>query len=589
MPAAIHLSENNTKLFASHCFPDDVCITTIYQPKLKIMKVKALPTVAGNILDTRKKIKRRFSGIRVCFFLLAFLLAMTDAGIAQEADPSGVNTGTIKDIGLDSLKTIDTTVTVKADTLATTVNQITNAVNTIGSATGHNKIAINLMWTLITGFLVMFMQAGFAMVETGFTRKKNVAHTMGMNFLVYALGIFGFWVCGFAFMFGGAGSIGALGGTPGLDHEVTIHLFGKSFDIIGSSGYFLNSKVYDVGVFTLFLFQMVFMDTTATIPTGSMAERWKFKAFVVYGLFISMFVYPIFGNWVWGGGWLADLGVNFGLGHGHVDFAGSSVVHMVGGVAALAGAIVIGPRIGKYGKDGSVRTLPGHNIPMAIIGTFILAFGWFGFNPGSTLAGTDLRISVVAVNTMLASASGALAAMLYMWARYGKPDPGMMANGMLAGLVAITAPCAFVNATSSILIGAIAGVLVILSAYFLEKKLKIDDPVGAFAVHGVNGFWGVLALGLFADGSYGDGWNGVAGTVKGLFYGDARQFIAELIGGLTCFVFVFLVMYVFFKICDKTIGLRVSAKDETEGLDIPEMGVIGYDDSDGVPVGEAVA
>jgi Amt family ammonium transporter len=226
---------------------------------------------------------------------------------------------------------------------------------------------------------------------------------------------------------------------------------------------------------------------------------------------------------------------------------------------------------------------------MAIIGTFILAFGWFGFNPGSTLAGTDLRISVVAVNTMLASASGALAAMLYMWARYGKPDPGMMANGMLAGLVAITAPCAFVNATSSILIGAIAGVLVILSAYFLEKKLKIDDPVGAFAVHGVNGLWGVLALGLFADGSYGDGWNGVAGTVKGLFYGDARQFIAELIGGLTCFVFVFLVMYVFFKICDKTIGLRVSAKDETEGLDIPEMGVIGYDDSDGVPVGEAVA
>jgi Amt family ammonium transporter len=176
-----------------------------------------------------------------------------------------------------------------------------------------------------------------------------------------------------------------------------------------------------------------------------------------------------------------------------------------------------------------------------------------------------------------------------MWARYGKPDPGMMANGMLAGLVAITAPCAFINATSSILIGAIAGVLVILSAYFLEKKLKIDDPVGAFAVHGVNGFWGVLALGLFADGSYGDGWNGVAGTVKGLFYGDARQFIAELIGGLTCFVFVFLVMYVFFKICDKTIGLRVSAKDETEGLDIPEMGVIGYDDSDGVPVGEAVA
>jgi Amt family ammonium transporter len=405
---------------------------------------------------------------------------------------------------------------------------------------------------------------------------------MAMNFLVYALGIFGFWVCGFSFMFGGVGSLGALGGTPGLTHEVTIHLFGKDFGIVGSAGYFLNSKVYDVGVFTLFLFQMVFMDTTATIPTGSMAERWKFKAFVIYGLFISMFVYPLFGNWVWGGGWLATLGTNFGIGHGHVDFAGSSVVHMVGGVAALAGAIVIGPRIGKYGKNGSINTLPGHNIPMAIIGTFILAFGWFGFNPGSTLAGTDLRIAVVAVNTMLASASGALVAMLYMWIRTGKPDPGMMANGLLAGLVAITAPCAFVNATSSILIGAIAGYLVIVAALFIDRKLKIDDPVGAVAVHGVNGFWGILSLGLFADGTYGDGWNGVPGTVKGLFYGDASQFFAELIGGIACFAFVFPVMYLFFTLCKKIkiIGLRVDAEDEIAGLDIPEMGVLGYDDAD---------
>ncbi len=218
---------------------------------------------------------------------------------------------------------------------------------------------------------------------------------------------------------------------------------------------------------------------------------------------------------------------------------------------------LIGPRIGKYGPNGQVNTIPGHNIPMAIIGTFILAFGWFGFNPGSTLAGTDLRISVIAVNTMLASASGALAAALYMKAKTTKWDPGMMANGMLAGLVAITAPCAFVNSLSAVIIGAIAGILVILVALFVEHKLKIDDPVGAFAVHGANGIWGVLSLGLFADGTYGDGWNGVPGTVKGLFYGDGKQFIAELIGAVTCFVFVFVVMYVFFKICAKTgIGLR---------------------------------
>lgn len=331
--------------------------------------------------------------------------------------------------------------------------------------------------------------------------------------------------------------------------------------------------------FTLFLFQMVFMDTTATIPTGGMAERWKFKSFIVYGFFISMFVYPIFGNWVWGGGWLSQLGVNFGLGHGHVDFAGSSVVHEVGGVAALVGAMVIGPRIGKYGKDGSVNTIPAHNIPMAIIGTFILAFGWFGFNPGSTLAGGDLRISVIAVNTMLASASGAFIAAMYMKAKTKKWDPGMMANGMLAGLVAITAPCAFVNSLSAVIIGAIAGLLVIWVAFFVEKTLKIDDPVGAFAVHGANGFWGVISLGLFADGTYGDGWNGVPGTVKGLFYGDWKQFIAELIGAVTCFVFVFVVMYLFFKICAKTsIGLRSDAADEIAGLDIPEMGVHGYVD-----------
>jgi len=494
------------------------------------------------------------------FIPLMLILFITIALPVVAQDAGGTKTGTINDV---------TAATVGKPTLTE-----------IGDQAGHNKIAINIMWTLITGFLVMFMQAGFALVETGFTQKKNVAHTMTMNFMVYAIGMLGFWICGFAFMFGGGLNVASLGGAAGVtSSEFTVHLFGHDFGLWGKVGYFLNSKVYDVGIFTLFLFQMVFMDTTATIPTGAMAERWKFKSFVVFGFFISMFVYPIFGNWVWGGGWLSQLGVNFGLGHGHVDFAGSSVVHMVGGVAALAGAVVIGPRLGKYGKDGTVNTIPAHNIPMAILGTFILAFGWFGFNPGSTLAGTDLRIGVVAVNTMLASAAGAFAAALYMKLKTNKWDPGMMANGMLAGLVAITAPCAFVNSLSAVIIGAVAGILVILSYFFIDTKLKIDDPVGASSVHGTCGAWGVLSLGLFADGTYGDGWNGVPGTVKGLFYGDGKQFVAELIGATTCFVFVFAVMYIFFKICAGTpIGLRSSAADEEAGLDIPEMGVHGYVD-----------
>jgi Amt family ammonium transporter len=495
----------------------------------------------------------------VILILVLLITAVTPPSYGQSnADPSGAKTGTIQDVP------------------AAKAGQPT--IQELGEAVGHNSISINLVWTLLAGFLVMFMQAGFAMVEAGFTRAKHVAHTMSMNFFIYVLGIMGFWICGFAIMFGGVGSISALGGTPGLTHEITLHLFGKGFGLFGAKGFFLNNSVYDVGIFALFLFQMVFMDTTATIPTGAMAERWKFSSFAVYGLFISMIVYPVYGNWVWGGGWLSTLGTNFGLGHGVVDFAGSSVVHMVGGVAALAGAMVLGPRLGKYNKDGSVNAIPGHNIPMAIIGTFILAFGWFGFNPGSTLAGTDLRIAVVATNTMLASASGALFATLYMWYKFKKPDPSMMANGMLAGLVAITAPCAFVNAESAVIIGAISGVLVVVAVFFIDQKLKIDDPVGAIAVHGVNGLWGILALGLFADGSYGNGWNGVTGPVTGLFYGNPGQFIAELIGGIVCFVFVFAFMYGFFKVCDKVIGLRVSEAAELEGLDIPEMGVKGYDE-----------
>ncbi len=478
------------------------------------------------------------------------------APAAPVPDPTGDNTGTAADV------------TVK-DAKNPTLPEVMATV-------GHNKVAINIVWTLITGFLVMFMQAGFALVETGFCRAKNAAHTMAMNFMVYGIGMLGYWICGFALQMGGVGAVASLGGTPPLSSEFTVTLLGHPFGLFGTRGFFLGPDVYDVGVFALFLFQMVFMDTTATIPTGAMAERWKWSSFVIYGFFISMFTYPIFANWVWGGGWLAQLGSNFGLGHGHVDFAGSSVVHMVGGVAALAGAMVLGPRIGKYTRDGKPVAIPGHHIPMALLGTFILAFGWFGFNPGSTLAGGDMRIAVVAVNTMLASAAGAVAAMAYMMVRFGKPDPSMMANGMLAGLVAITAPCAFVTAPASVLIGLIAGVLVCWSVFFVEGTLKVDDPVGAISVHGVNGAWGVLSLGLFADGVYGDGWNGVPGKVTGLFYGAPKQFLAECIGVVVCFAWTFATIYVFFKVVDVIVGNRVSAETELAGLDLPEVGALAY-------------
>lgn len=484
------------------------------------------------------------------------VIADDAATVVRKVDPSGVNTGNASDV-------------TAAKKGSPTVEELSNEV-------GHSKVAMNIVWTLLTGFLVMFMQAGFAMVETGMTRAKNVSHTMAMNFLIYPLGMLGFYVCGFAIMFGGFGPLGTLGGFDGLNHEVTLHLFGKDFGIFGANGFFLNN-VYDVGIFTLFLFQMVFMDTTATIPTGAMAERWKFSAFVIYGLFIGTIIYPVFGNWVWGGGWLSQLGKNFALGHGHVDFAGSSVVHMTGGVLALVGAKIIGPRIGKYNADGSTNAIPGHNIPMAIIGTFILAFGWFGFNPGSSLAGGDFRIAIAAVNTMIASATGAFASTLWMWkVRGNKPDPSMMCNGMLAGLVAITAPCAFVGVGSAAIIGIVSGILVIEAAFFVERKLKIDDPVGAVAVHGCNGAWGCIALGLFADGTYGDGWNGVAGTVKGLFYGDPSQLVAQFVGVGTNIVYTVIIGFVVFKIIDIIVGNRVSPEAEIEGLDIPEMGVAGY-------------
>ncbi|HEY5374299.1 MAG TPA: ammonium transporter [Polyangiaceae bacterium] len=443
--------------------------------------------------------------------------------------------------------------------------------------------ATNILWTLVAGFMVMFMQSGFALLEVGLCRKKNAAHVMAMNFLVYSIGVLGFWAMGFAFQMGGVGALTTFGGDATLSHEFALKVGGKSFGLFGTQGFFLTFANYTPAVAALFLFQMVFMDTAATIPTGAMAERWKFLSFVLLSFAMSTVIYPVYANWVWGGGWLSSLGTNYGLGHGHVDFAGSSVVHMTGGAAALVGAQMLGARVGKFDKFGNAQPIPGHNIPMALLGTFILAFGWFGFNAGSTLAGSNTRIAIIATNTMLASAAGAFSAALFVWVRYGKPDPTWIANGMLAGLVAITAPCAFVGAPAAALIGAVAGILVIVSANFVEKTLKIDDPVGASSVHGACGIWGAFSVGLFADGSYGDGLNNVPGKVTGLLHGNPSQLAAQCVGIATNLAYVGSATALALWLIGKLVGNRVSSEDELSGLDIPEMGVLAYPD-DAIPL-----
>jgi Amt family ammonium transporter len=478
-------------------------------------------------------------------------------------DPDGSLTGNASDIVVSDPK--------KGLTIADALNQI-----------GQNRIALDFMWTLVTGFLVMFMQAGFAVVETGLCRAKNANHTMMMNFMVYGAGMLAYWLIGFAIQMGGAGGVANLGGTAPLNAEWTFNLFGKPFGLFGHHAMFLTQGGgYDVGVMVLFLFQMVFMDTALTIVTGSAAERWKFAAFLVSSFIMGAITYPLFANWAWGGGWLANLGANFGLGKGYVDFAGSGVVHAVGGLTALAVAMIVGPRIGKYTREGRPNAIVGHDIVLVLTGCFILAFGWFGFNPGSTLGASgngNLRIGAIAVNTMLAGMAGGFGAMFYMWLRYGKPDASMSGNGLLAGLVAITAPCAFVNSICAVIIGLVAGVLVCLSVEFVDRKLKVDDPVGAISVHGANGLWGVISVGLFADGksNFGGSWNGVNGSVRGLFYGDAGQLVAQLIGVATLVGLVFTFSFCVNWIVDKVIGQRVSAKSELEGLDLPEMGQLGY-------------
>ncbi|MCF7854818.1 MAG: ammonium transporter [Candidatus Pacebacteria bacterium] len=407
----------------------------------------------------------------------------------------------------------------------------TEAANTL-------QLNINTVWTCIAAFLVFFMQAGFAMVETGFTRAKNAVNIMMKNLMDFSIGTVAFFLVGFGLMFG-----------------ATNGLFGTTH--FGLTGADWTGGDWN---FTFLIFQTVFAGTAATIVSGAMAERTKFRGYLAYSVFICAFIYPIFGSWAWGGlldgnGWLERLGF--------VDFAGSTVVHSIGGWLALAGAMVLGPRLGKYGPDGRPRAIPGHNIALAALGVFILWFGWFGFNPGSTTLG-DGEIGRVAVTTNLAAAAGAIAALFTAWGITRKPDGSMALNGALAGLVAITAPCYTVSGMGALLIGLVAGVLVVLSVYFIDHIIKADDPVGAVSVHGVCGAWGTLSCGLFnLDG--------------GLFYGHGFKLLGiQSVGVLAAFVWAFGLGLVMFYLIKKTVGLRVTEEEETRGLDIGEHGMEAY-------------
>jgi len=408
--------------------------------------------------------------------------------------------------------------------------------------TASNLAAIELVqshadyvWTLVAAALVFFMQAGFAMVETGFTRAKNAINILMKNLMDFSVGSLGFWAVGFGLMFGAT-----------------------STGWFGTSGFFLSDYVPggDPWVLAFWMFQVVFCATAATIVSGAMAERTKFSSYLLYSLIVSTVIYPIFGSWAWGGlynggGWLEGLGF--------IDFAGSTVVHSVGGWIGLAGAVVLGPRLGKYSADGQARAIPGHNPPLAALGVFILWLGWFGFNPGSTTA-ANKEISWIFVNTNLAAATGSVLAMIVSWLKFGKPEISMSLNGALAGLVAITAPCYNVTPASAVIIGAVAGVLVVLSVLFFER-LRIDDPVGAVSVHGVCGAWGTLAAGLFNV-------EGFSLSVVGV----------QILGIVTCFIWAFGLGFIMFKIIDKTVGLRVSPEEESDGLDFSEHGGSAYPD-----------
>jgi len=436
---------------------------------------------------------------------------------------------------------------------------------------------MNVRWTLAAAFLVLLMPLGFALVSSGFTRAQNVVHTMTTGVLLYVVGLLGYWACGFAFQMGGAGVPSTLSATGALSREIGLTVSGRHIGMIGFERRFLGPGSHDEGLMALFLFQAMVMTVAAVIPAGALAERWRLQSLVLFGCAMSMVIYPVFANWVWGGGWLSRLGVA-GFGHGVVDFAGSSVVHLVGGVAALAGAMIVGPRARKFAFDGRPTAIPGHHLPMAMAGTLMLGVGWLGLTTGMAVTRLDAPLAVAVTNTALASAAAVLAATLLVWWRFGTPDPSLISNGLLAGLVSISAGCVFVSTGAAVFIGLTAGLLVVWSVFLVERHLRVDDPVGAISIHGTCGVWGLLAVGLFANGTYGAGWNGQPGGVTGLFYGGAAQLGAQAIGAVVCVAFVLATVFVLFKALDATVGNRVRPEAEFEGLDVTEMGTIAYPD-----------
>ena len=425
---------------------------------------------------------------------------------------------------------------------------------------GGAKVAMDTVWTLLTAFLVFFMNLGFAMVETGFCRAKNAVTILAKNFIVFAVSSLAFLILGFGIMFGDGNPFFGTEGiwfVSGADNSPAM---GQTYKGVYSALNWTGTPLW-----TKFFFQLVFAGTAATIVSGAVAERIKFGAFYIFSFLMVGIIYPVVGHWIWGGGWLAKLGM--------FDFAGSTQVHSIGGWAALVGAMMLGPRIGKYGKDGQTTPIPGHNITVATIGTFVLWFGWFGFNPGSTMAADWNAIGRIAVTTNTAAAAGAIAASIMAWVFLGKPDLSMILNGSLAGLVAITAPCAFVSVPSSLIIGLVAGVLVVVSVLFFDR-IKVDDPVGAISVHLVNGAFGTLALGLFAQDQFMPGTTG-----NGLFFGGGiKLFFAQLTGVVAVGGFVVISSLIFWGIIKATVGLRVSPEEEVEGLDVGEHGMTAYPD-----------
>lgn len=420
------------------------------------------------------------------------------------------------------------------------------------------KVVLDTLWVLVTAMLVFFMNLGFAMVEAGFARVKNCVNILSKNFIVFAITSIGFLALGYGLMFGDGNPFIGLKGLFFLGGADNSPATGEAY-----KGVYSALSWTGVPLLAKFFFQLVFAGTAATIVSGAVAERIKYISFIVFSFIMVMFIYPVVGHWIWGGGFLATLGM--------FDFAGSTVVHSVGGWAALAGVIVLGPRFGKYTDNGRINPIPGHNIPIATIGTFVLWLGWFGFNPGSTMAADPVAIAHIAITTNTAAAAAILSATLISWILSGKPDLGMTLNGCLAGLVAITAPCAFVSITSSLIIGLIAGILVVLAVMGFDR-LKLDDPVGALSVHLVNGVFGTLCVGLFAQ----DKLTGTA-TGNGLFFGGGTKLLtAQFTGALATGAFVFVLSLLIWVLIKATIGLRVSLHEEIEGLDIGEHGNSAY-------------